>query len=78
MMAECIRTDRDCAEMCWTAAALMSRGSQFAEELCRLCADVCDACAAECEKHEHNHCKQCAKSCRKCAEECRKMAGVAA
>ena len=34
-MAECIRLDRDCAQMCWTAAALVSRGSHFAADLCR-------------------------------------------
>ncbi len=26
-LAECIRLDRDCAQICWTAAAYMSRGS---------------------------------------------------
>jgi hypothetical protein len=28
-MAECIRLDKDCAEISWSAAALMSRGSRF-------------------------------------------------
>ena len=77
-MAECIRLDRDCAEFCWAAAAWMSRGSQFAVELCRLCAEVCDACGTECKKHKHDHCQRCAEACLKCAEECRKMAGAGA
>jgi hypothetical protein len=76
-MAECIRLDRDCAEICWTAAAYMSRGSHFMHQLCGLCADICDACAAECEKHEAEHCQRCAEACRRCAEACRRMAGAA-
>lgn len=77
-MAECIRLDRDCAEACWGAAAFMSRGSQFAPELCRLCAEICEACGAECAKHAVDHCQDCSTECRKCAEECRSMAGAAA
>ena len=76
-MAECIRLDRDCAEICWMASAFMSRGSQFAVALCRLCAESCEACGAECARHEVDHCQRCAEACRHCAEECRKMAGVA-
>lgn len=74
-MANCIRLDHDCSLACTMAIMFMSRGSQFAEEICRVCADVCDACAAECEKHEHDHCQRCAQACHRCAEECRQMAG---
>jgi hypothetical protein len=77
-MAECIRLDRDCAEICFAATAWMSRGSRFAQDICRICADVCDACGAECRKHQMNHCQQCADACEQCAEECRRMAGVSA
>jgi hypothetical protein len=75
-MAECIRLDRDCAEICWSAAAWMSRDSQSAVDICRLCAEVCDACGAECEKHQAEHCQRCSEACRRCAEECRQMAGA--
>ena len=77
-MAECIRLDDDCGSICWSAAAFMSRGSQFAEEICRVCAEICDACGAECRKHKVDHCQTCAEACERCAEECRRMAGVAA
>jgi hypothetical protein len=77
-MAECIRLDRDCAEACWGAAAFMSRGSQFAQDFCRVCAEICEACGAECRKYKMDHCQRCADACERCAEECRKMAGVAA
>lgn len=77
-LAECIRLDMDCAEICWTAASSMSRGSQFAQDVCRVCAEVCDACGAECEKHSKmDHCRKCGEACRQCAEECRRMAGAA-
>jgi len=78
-MAECIRLDVDCAEICWAAASYESRGSQFAHDICRVCAEICDACGAECEKHAGHmeHCRTCAEACRHCAEECRRMAGVA-
>lgn len=77
-MAECIRADLDCADICWATAAWMSRESQFAHDLCSLCAEVCDACARECEPHQADHCQQCAAACRQCAEECRQMVSAAA
>lgn len=74
MMAECIRLDRDCADICRLAAAWMARDSRFAKQLCALCAAVCEACGAECARHAAQHCQMCAEACRRCAEECRKMA----
>ncbi len=73
MMADCIRTDRDCAQLCWTASALMVRNSHFVGDLCALCAKVCDVCAEECEKHDQEHCQHCAEACRECANECHKL-----
>lgn len=73
-LAECIRLDRDCAEVCWLAAAFMSRGSPFIEDICRVCAEICGACAEECSHHDHDHCRRCAEACHECAEECRQMA----
>jgi hypothetical protein len=77
-LAECIRLDHDCAEICWTASAYMSRGSRFAPEVCLPCAEICDACGAECRKHDMDHCQRCAEACEHCAEECRRLAGVTA
>jgi hypothetical protein len=73
-MAECIRLDVDCAEICRLAAGYMARGSSQSALICRTCAEICDACGAECERHDHDHCKECAEACRRCAEECRRMA----
>lgn len=77
MMASCIAHDMDCAQICRTAAAFMARGSDFAQQLCRLCAEVCAACADECGKHPMDHCQACAQACRDCADACRRMAGAA-
>lgn len=73
-MARCIGLDIDCAQICRIAVAYMSRGSEFARQMCRLCADVCQTCGDECAKHQMDHCRVCAQACRRCAEECRRMA----
>jgi hypothetical protein len=78
-MVRCIQLDHDCAAMCRLAAEMMSRGSEFAREICALCASICQACAEECSKHSGmEHCKECADRCFRCAEECRGMVMVAA
>lgn len=74
MMARCIALDMDCADICAMATAAMARNSEFAKEICKLCATICRACGEECGKHEHDHCQECAKACMACAEACEKMA----
>ena len=74
MLVDCIRLDRDCSAICLLAVQAMAGGSQFANDICQLCAEICTACAVECEKHAHmEHCKKCAAACYKCAAECGKM-----
>ena len=65
---------------CLLSAALISRNSSFAEQFCRLCAEVCDSCAETCEAHAPHHamCGDCAKECRRCADLCREMEGAKA
>ena len=73
-MPKCIRLDMESAAICRTAAELMTMGSQHANAICQICADICQACAEECEKHmSMDHCRQCATACRTCAEECLSM-----
>lgn len=74
MMAKCIKLDMDCAQICRLAASYMARDSEFAQAICKLCAEVCDACARECANHEAEHCQACARACWRCAQECRRMA----
>ncbi|WP_225776328.1 four-helix bundle copper-binding protein [Pseudomonas sp. Marseille-Q5115] len=74
MMANCIKLDRDCADMCKLAAMLMARQSPLAKEFCALCAKACKACGDECGKHDDDHCQNCAKACHACAQACEAMA----
>lgn len=78
MLRDCIRLDRECAEICAFTAEALSRSTLFAKEICELCAKACEACAEECSKHGHQHCKDCADACFRCAEICRKMSAAAA
>jgi len=80
LMTRCIRLCRDCADICVLAAQFISRSSQRAESLCRLCAEICDECAEVCERHapQHAMCGPCAEECRRCADLCREMVGTAA
>ena len=74
MMAECIRLDRECADMCNHLEQAILRGSPFVSELAAVCAKICEACGNECKKHDHDHCQKCADACFKCAEACRNVA----
>ncbi len=72
-MALCIQLDMECSAVCEAAVKLMSLGSNHANAICQICADVCNACGDECAKHQHDHCQACAAACRRCADECSKM-----
>lgn len=74
MMAECIRTDLDCADMCTLVARYVARGSEHAQHLLEECIEICEQCAAECEKHNMEHCQACARACRACVEACKTAA----
>ena len=72
MMAECVRRDHDCADVCALTARLLMRGSGFSSAA--LCADACARCAEECAQHDHAHCQRCAAACRECEVACRALA----
>ena len=74
MLADCIRLDRDCAQVCRLTASLLASGSAYAGEFVDICSDVCAGCARECEKHDHEHCRVCAEACRQCEEACENFA----
>lgn len=71
MMKDCIKLDKDCAEICSLAISSVASQSSFAKDVLQLCAAVCDRCAEECGKHDNSHCRDCAKACKECAEACR-------
>lgn len=64
----------NCAEICQAAANLMLSGSDLANKLCAVCAEVCDACAASCE--QIGDMDGCVEACRECADSCREMSGA--
>lgn len=70
-MATCIRTARDCADICSSAIRYLARDSRHSISLVGICADICAECAGECDKHDHDQCIECAKACRRCEESCR-------
>jgi len=71
MMAECIRLDRDCADICRQGATLLQRDSKIGHQFLVICEEICRMCANECRKYyQMEHCKQCAEICLRCAEAC--------
>ena len=71
MMVDCIRLDRECAEICGTTVNLAAiESSRFFNKMVDICREICEACAEECEKHDHDHCKKCAQACRECVKAC--------
>ena len=74
-MARCIQLDIDCAQMCRLAAGAMARSSEFASQICSLCAEICEVCGDDCARFSSDHCRSCADACRRCAQACRQMAG---
>ncbi|HEY3371826.1 MAG TPA: four-helix bundle copper-binding protein [Prolixibacteraceae bacterium] len=80
MLYRCIQLDLECAVVCRSASELMSLGSEYSVEMCRVCAEVCNSCAEECEKHAKmgmEHCRECADACRECADACMQMVAMA-
>ncbi|MCD8029775.1 MAG: four-helix bundle copper-binding protein [Bacteroides sp.] len=71
MMKECIRLDKECAEICALTLSLVASGSEMAGEALTLCAAICEKCGEECGKHDNDHCRKCAETCLACAEACR-------
>ena len=72
-MSRCIALDIDCAALCRFASGAMARDSEFALQVCALCAEVCEECGEECGGHPADHCQACAAACKRCAMACRSM-----
>ncbi len=70
MMAQCVKLDRDCADICTLAARLLQRESPLALQYLLLCEEACRTCADECSKHDNDHCAYCAQQCLACAQAC--------
>lgn len=79
-LRRCIALNLDCADICTTAARVLSRstaGMVLLREQLELGIAACEACASECEQHSemHAHCRICAEACRACIDACRGALG---
>ena len=78
-LTKCIRTDLDCADICATTSAVLSRHTGYDANLTRavleVCRTACRSCAAECEEHAgmHEHCRICGEACRRCESACAEL-----
>lgn len=77
-LVQCIRLDRECAELCLFTAKMIAADAELSTEILNLCSKICDLCGDECDQHASHmeHCRICAQSCRRCAEECRSFVNV--
>jgi len=72
-MSDCIRLDRDCADVCSLLVQAISRNSNQVQTLAKSCIEICENCARECAKHDHQHCQKCAEACLACAKHCQHL-----
>ena len=72
-MAYCAQLCKESVAMCTVSIELMTLNSNYAKEVCVLCAKVCEKCADECEKMKMDPCKKCAADCRKTVKACTDM-----
>jgi hypothetical protein len=75
-LAHCIRLNLDCADVCQTTGAVMTRRMAANEALSlrmlEACAEACRICGEECARHavRHEHCRVCGEACAECGEAC--------
>ncbi|MBX9853351.1 MAG: four-helix bundle copper-binding protein [Cytophagaceae bacterium] len=65
LLRNCIKLNRECAEVCLLTSRLLERDSQFTDDMIELCIKVCRMCAEECEKFtQFDFCKEAGDACR--------------
>jgi hypothetical protein len=80
-LTKCIRTNLDCADICTTTGAVLSRHTGYdaniTSAILEACRVACASCATECEAHAdmHEHCRICAEACRRCEQACADLLG---
>jgi hypothetical protein len=64
----------DCATICDTTSAFLTRGSAQHAEVCHTCARICIACETSCRAvPDGKTLRGCADACRICADSCARM-----
>jgi hypothetical protein len=80
-LTRCIRDDLDCADVCSTAARVLSRHTGYDARLTRAvvqaCIQACNTCADSCGEHRdhHAHCATCEEACRDAEAACKALLG---
>ena len=78
-MAQCIRDNLDCADLCEVTvrhlARLNASDKQLTLSLLAACIEACVQCGGTCQEHaeHHEHCKLCAQACRRCEDACQAL-----
>ena len=81
-MAECIRTDLDCADICVATIAVLTRqtktNASIQKAQVHAMAAACKACGDSCMSHadKHEHCKLCGETCRQCEQACNDLLSI--
>lgn len=63
----------DCAEICNTSAAFLTRHSDGHAVTCQACAEICRECTEDCRRMSDTEMKKCADTCERCAKSCEEM-----
>ncbi|MBN1240901.1 MAG: four-helix bundle copper-binding protein [Gammaproteobacteria bacterium] len=75
-LAQCIRLNLDCADVCHATGTIATRRTGSNQDLIRSMLETlalaCRLCGEECERHasKHEHCRICAEACRSCEQAC--------
>jgi hypothetical protein len=78
-MVKCVVLCLNCADVCVTTVAVISRRTAFeksiAEPLLQACAAICKSCGDECARHAamYPHCRVCEDACRRGEQACRDL-----
>ena len=78
-MAQCVRDDLDCADLCEVTARHLARlndgDKQLTLSILATCIEACVQCAGSCAAHadHHEHCKLCAEACQRCEQACQAL-----
>ncbi len=78
-LRKCIRLNLDCADICATTGAVLTRQTEYdaptSKAQLEACREVCATCGEECGRHAqmHEHCRICEEACRRCQEACDRL-----
>ena len=78
-MAQCVRDDLDCADLCGVTARHLARlnasDKQLTLAVLAACIEACVQCAGSCAPHRdhHEHCRLCEQACNRCEAACQAL-----